>query len=130
MPNELKPNNQAHCDHQVHSNQTSSKSHTGVIAWFANNSVAANLLLVGVIIIGVLSLNTLRKEAFPSLEPDVVTVSVTYDSGDPVQAEEGLAIKIEDALETERVFTMLMGDEVPPRRAFIEANAKYANVDV
>ncbi|MEZ8543054.1 efflux RND transporter permease subunit [Vibrio splendidus] len=100
MPNELKPNNQAHCDHQVHSNQTSSKSHTGVIAWFANNSVAANLLLVGVIIIGVLSLNTLRKEAFPSLEPDVVTVSVTYDSGDPVQAEEGLAIKIEDALET------------------------------
>ena len=77
MSNELKSNN------QVHSNQTSSKPHTGVIAWFANNSVAANLLLVGVIIIGVLSLNTLRKEAFPSLEPDVVTVSVTYDSGDP-----------------------------------------------
>ena len=38
-------------------------------------------------------------------------------------------IVIEDAVEADRVFSMLMGDEVPPRRAFIEANAKYANVD-
>ncbi len=36
---------------------------------------------------------------------------------------------IQDAVEVDRVFSMLMGEEVPPRRAFIEANAKYANVD-
>ena len=39
-------------------------------------------------------------------------------------------VDIENASEADRYFSMLMGDEVPPRRAFIEANAKYARVDV
>jgi DNA gyrase subunit B len=38
-------------------------------------------------------------------------------------------ISIDDALEADRTFSMLMGDEVPPRRQFIEENAKYAKID-
>ena len=38
-------------------------------------------------------------------------------------------VTIESSSEADRIFSMLMGDEVPPRREFIEQNAKYANID-
>lgn len=38
-------------------------------------------------------------------------------------------VTIENAGEADRIFSMLMGDEVPPRREFIEKNAVYANID-
>ena len=38
-------------------------------------------------------------------------------------------VTIDNGTEADRVFSMLMGDEVPPRREFIEKNAVYANID-
>ncbi|MBI1306240.1 MAG: DNA topoisomerase (ATP-hydrolyzing) subunit B [Bacteroidetes bacterium] len=39
-------------------------------------------------------------------------------------------VTLDSAAEADRIFSMLMGDEVPPRREFIEANARYAKIDV
>lgn len=72
----------------------------GIIGWFTHNPVAANLLMGLVIVLGIMQMFSLRKEAFPSLEPDAITVSISYSSGSAQQAEEGLAIKIEEALES------------------------------
>ena len=38
-------------------------------------------------------------------------------------------VTIENAAEADRIFSMLMGDDVPPRREFIEKNARYAKID-
>ncbi len=38
-------------------------------------------------------------------------------------------VSIENAAEADRIFSMLMGDDVPPRREFIEQNATYATID-
>jgi multidrug efflux pump subunit AcrB len=72
---------------------------SGIIGWFATNPVAANLLMLVVIILGLMSVGDLRKEAFPSSEPDSLTISISYDSGSAKLSEEGLAIKIEEQLE-------------------------------
>jgi len=42
-----------------------------------------------------------------------------------------MSIKMDDAIEADRMFTILMGDEVEPRREFIQANARYVkNLDI
>ncbi len=40
------------------------------------------------------------------------------------------AVRMDDAIEADRIFTILMGGDVEPRREFIEKNAKYAEVNV
>lgn len=72
---------------------------SGIIAWFASNPIAANLLMALVMILGLLEVGSIRKEAFPSIDPDTLTVSIEFNSGSAKQSEEGLAFKIEEQLE-------------------------------
>ncbi|MEM9026328.1 MAG: efflux RND transporter permease subunit, partial [Verrucomicrobiota bacterium] len=74
-------------------------SQKGTIAWFAQNPVAANLLLAMVFIAGSFSFVTIPKEIFPTFESPFITISVPYPGASPVEVERGICLKIEEALE-------------------------------
>jgi multidrug efflux pump subunit AcrB len=71
----------------------------GIIAWFAANSVAANLLMILIIVGGLITVGTIRKETNPSLELNMIQVRVPYLGAAPQEVEEGVVLKIEDAIQ-------------------------------
>ncbi|MCF1428372.1 MAG: efflux RND transporter permease subunit [Shewanella sp.] len=71
----------------------------GIIAWFARNSVAANLLMFILLLGGLVSAFTINKEVFPSIELNYLRISVAYPGAAPQEIEEGINIKIEEAVE-------------------------------
>lgn len=81
----------------------------GLIAWFTRNSVAANLLMAFIIIGGLLTALTINKQMFPQVKINWIEFSAPYPGAAPQEVEEGITIKIEEALETvqglERVIT-------------------------
>jgi len=70
-----------------------------VIAWFAQNHVAANLLMAILLIGGLTSLPSIRKQTFPDIDVDIVTVSVEYRGAAPEEVEEGVCVRIEEAVD-------------------------------
>ena len=71
----------------------------GIIAWFASNHVAANLLMYLIIIAGLLSAATIRKQTQPDFELNNVQVQVLYLGAAPQEVEEGVVIKVEEAIQ-------------------------------
>jgi multidrug efflux pump subunit AcrB len=69
------------------------------IAWFAENSVAANLLMFVLLGAGLLTLTRVKLEVFPELAVDVVTVSVAYPGAAPAEVEEGICVRVEEELQ-------------------------------
>jgi multidrug efflux pump subunit AcrB len=71
-----------------------------MIAWFAKNDVAANILLVIIMLAGAyVMLNKVPVDLFPEIEVRSVSVSVTLPSASPQEVEEGITIKIEEAVQ-------------------------------
>ena len=75
-------------------------THKGLIAWFARNSVAANLLMIFILLGGLLTINTINKQMFPQVKINWISYSAPYPGAAPQEVEEGITIKIEEALET------------------------------
>jgi multidrug efflux pump subunit AcrB len=78
------------------SDQSSKK---GLIAWFASNHVAANLLMFFIIVAGLISTTTIRKQTTPDFELNWIQVQVPYLGAAPQEVEEGVVIKVEEAVQ-------------------------------
>lgn len=70
-----------------------------MIAWFVDNPVAANLMMFIFLVGGAISLATMHREEFPSIEPGVVQVTVPYLGAAPEEVEQAVCIRIEEAVE-------------------------------
>ncbi|MEM0912631.1 MAG: efflux RND transporter permease subunit, partial [Pseudomonadota bacterium] len=71
-----------------------------MIAWFTKNDVAANILLVIIMLAGFYVMSTkVPVDMFPEIEVRSVNVTMTLPSASPQEVEEGITIKVEEALQ-------------------------------
>ena len=71
---------------------------TGLIGWFATNHVAANLIWVLVVGIGIYTLFNIKFETMPAFETERISVSMSYPGASPEDIEETITVKIEEAI--------------------------------
>lgn len=69
------------------------------LSWFASNTVVANLLMMLIIGAGLLTIPSITKEIFPEFSIDIISVSVRYLGAAPEEVEEGVAVRIEEAIQ-------------------------------
>ena len=72
----------------------------GSISWMARNPVAANLIMVALIVGGIIMAFRIRQEVFPTTELDIIVVSVPYPGASPEEVEKGIVLAIEETVRT------------------------------
>ncbi len=70
----------------------------GPVAWMARNGVAANLLMVFLLVAGLFSLSTIVQEVFPEFSMDTIQISVQYPGATPEEIEESIVQRIEERI--------------------------------
>ena len=70
----------------------------GAVKWMASNHVAANLLMMALILGGIIMGPSIKQEIFPEVSLDTISVSVAYPGAGPEEVEEGIILKIEESL--------------------------------
>ena len=69
-----------------------------MIAWWSNNPVAANLLMVGILLSGFLGFIAMEREAFPLFKDNSVEIQIQWPGAAPQEVEEQIILRIEEAL--------------------------------
>ncbi len=75
------------------------RDRTGVIAFMARNGVAANLLMIFMLVAGIISYGRIVQEVFPESSLDTISVSVSYPGATPAEIEQSILQRIEEAVE-------------------------------
>ena len=71
----------------------------GAIEWMARNRVAANLLMVFIVLVGFVSVSTIVQEVFPEASLDSVQVRVPYLGASPEEVEESIVRRVEEKIQ-------------------------------
>lgn len=71
----------------------------GPIAWMAQNSVAANILMIFLLFGGLFMGMNIKQEVFPEFDLDTVTITVAYPGASPDEVEKGVILPVEEAIE-------------------------------
>ena len=71
----------------------------GMIAWFARNSVAANLLMVFIIVCGLIASFSVNSEPHPEVSLDRINIEVAYLGAAPEEVEQGVCVRVEEAIQ-------------------------------
>lgn len=69
-----------------------------IVRWALENSPAMNIIMVAAILIGLICLNSLRRETFPEFDLDMIMVTVPYPGASPEECEDAICQKIEEAV--------------------------------
>jgi multidrug efflux pump subunit AcrB len=69
------------------------------IAWFAENHVAANLLMLMLVVGGLAALPAIQQKSFPDIDVEVIQIGVTYLGAAPEEVEEGVCVRIEEEIQ-------------------------------
>ncbi len=72
--------------------------HRGILAWFARNRVAANLLMIAVVAVGLVAATKIKQEVYPSFEIDTVSIRMQYRGASPEEVERSILLPIEAEL--------------------------------
>jgi multidrug efflux pump subunit AcrB len=71
----------------------------GIIAWFVHNPVAANLMMLVMIVGGLLALPLIKQEEFPAIDTDMAHISIEYPGASPEEVEESICLRVEEEIE-------------------------------